>query len=145
MTFERYRERLDDTSFGVLATQGPEGRLDLVPCCFAVDDGPPDSTVTPELVTAIDHKPKTTTRLARLTNIERVPTASLLIDHRDPHDWGALWWVRAQGVARIAEPGTEGHRLAIEALAAKYRQYRERPPRGPAIRIDVERWAAWIP
>jgi hypothetical protein len=28
-------------------------------------------------------------------------------------------------------------------LAARYPQYRENPPRGPVVAIDVERWSGW--
>jgi hypothetical protein len=28
-------------------------------------------------------------------------------------------------------------------LAAKYPQYREQPPPGPVIRIEVVRWTGW--
>lgn len=141
MSFERYRDRLDATPFAVLATHGPGDRLDLVPCCFAIDDlaGP-----APELVTAVDHKPKRTTRLARLANIERNPAVTLLVDHRDPDDWSQLWWLRAHGRARVVDDGSSTA-SALEALARKYRQYREQPPAGPVVRIVVERWVGWIP
>lgn len=141
MSFEIYRDRLDATPFAVLGTAGDGGRLDLVPCCFAVDDR---TGSRPELVTAIDHKPKSTSRLARLANIERDPTVTLLVDHRDPHDWSTLWWIRMQGRGRVVEDGA-AHRSAIDALVAKYPQYVDWPPAGPAIRIAVERWAGWGP
>lgn len=141
MSFELHRDRLDASPFAVLATHGLGDRLDLVPCCFAVDDG---GGAPPELVTAVDHKPKRTTRLARLANIERNPAVTLLVDHRDPDDWSQLWWVRAHGRARIVDDGPV-RASAIEALARKYRQYREQPPAGPVVRISVERWTAWIP
>lgn len=130
--------RIVDVPFAVLATHGPEQRLDLVPCCFAVDDGGEHL----ELVSAIDHKPKRSQRLARLVNIERDPQVSLLVDHRDPADWLQLWWVRAQGEATIVEEGP-AHDSAIDALARKYAQYREVRPTGPVIRIHPDRWAAW--
>jgi len=141
VSFELYLPRLDATPFAVLATHGPGDRLDLVPCCFAVD-GP--GTESAELVTAVDHKPKRTTRLARLVNIERNPAVTLLVDHRDADDWNQLWWVRAHGRARVVDHGPL-HSSAVEALAKKYPQYRQRPPAGPAVRITVDRWTGWIP
>lgn len=128
--------RLETTPFAVLATHGPDRRLDLVPCCFAVDGE--------ELVSAVDHKPKRHQRLARLANVAADPNVTLLLDHRDPHDWSALWWIRIQGLARVVEAGPE-HASAVAALVAKYPQYQSRPPQGPAIRITPVRWASWFP
>ena len=63
--------------------------------------------------------------------------ASLLVDHY-AEDWTQLWWVRVDGVAEVlqSEP-------AIEALAAKYDQYRAQRPGGPLIAITPERWRSW--
>lgn len=124
--------------FAVLATHGPESRLDLVPCCFALD--PADGA----LVTAVDHKPKRHQRLARLANVAADPNVSLLADHRDPDDWSTLWWIRVQGTGRVVESGPE-HERAVAALMAKYTQYRDRPPSGPVIRITPRRWTGWSP
>ncbi len=128
-------ERIAAEPFAVLATHGPDGRIDAVPCCFAVEAG--------EVVTAVDHKPKTTTALARLRNIARDPTVTLLVDGRDAHDWSALWWVRLHGRARVEELGTAGHAAAVAALVVKYAQYGDRPPVGPAIRVTPVRWSSW--
>lgn len=132
------RNRFLAEPFVVLATHGAEGRLDLVPCCFALD--PVDGA----LVTAVDHKPKRHQRLARLANVEADPNVSLLADHRDPDDWSALWWIRVHGTGRVVTGGPE-HERAVAALAAKYRQYREHPPDGPVIRITPLRWSGWSP
>ena len=152
--FERFREQLDSASFGVLATHGPSDRLDLVPCCFAVATAIAETTAdaetavdsgeerAAELVTAIDHKPKRTNRLARLRNVERNTAVTLLVDHRDPADWSQLWWLRAQGTATIETEGHD-HTHAIDALVAKYRQYQAVRPEGPVIRISVDRWTSW--
>ena len=132
------RARFLAEPFAVLATHGPEGRLDLVPCCFALD------TADGALVTAVDHKPKRHQRLARLANVAADPNVSLLADHRDLDDWSALWWIRVHGTGRVVEAGPE-HERAVAALAAKYRQYREQPPSGPVIRITPLRWTGWSP
>jgi PPOX class probable F420-dependent enzyme len=95
-----------------------------------------------QLVTAVDHKPKTTTRLARLANIVRDPTATLLVDYYDD-DWSMLWWVRLRGVGTVVEPGSGEHQRAVDALVEKYVQYRERPPGGPAIIVAVTGIRGW--
>ncbi|GGO29697.1 PPOX class F420-dependent oxidoreductase [Microbispora rosea subsp. aerata] len=93
------------------------------------------------VVTAVDHKPKATTDLRRLRDIRDNPRVCLLADHYED-DWERLWWVRADGRARIVEGGDERAR-AVAWLVRKYAQYRERPPAGPAIVIHVERWSGW--
>jgi len=94
------------------------------------------------IVTAVDHKPKRTTRLRRLDDIAREPRVTLLADEYDD-DWTRLWWARADGVARIVEPADQLHASVVRALADRYRQYREHPPAGPAILISVTRWSGW--
>ena len=116
-----------------LATTGANG-VDLVPITFVMTG----STV----VTAVDHKPKTTRRLQRLDNIERDPRVTILIDHYDD-DWLSLWWVRLRGIARVYD---EGPRVvtAIEQLVAKYpRHYAHMPPAGPVIAVDVTEIRTW--
>lgn len=116
-----------------LATVGPAGRPHLVPVTFALDG---DS-----IYTVVDAKPKTTTDLRRLRNIEADPRVAVLADHYED-DWGALWWARADGLATVLRDPTD---MAgpLELLAARYRQYRAEPPGGPLIRIQAERWAGW--
>ncbi len=116
-----------------LATVRPDGRPHVVPVTFAFEGR--------TIVTAIDHKPKTTASLQRLRNIEALPVASVLVDHYDD-DWSQLWWVRADGSAQVVSEGPEW-RAAIGRLADKYRQYREDPPDGPVIVVTVERWTSW--
>jgi PPOX class probable F420-dependent enzyme len=90
---------------------------------------------------AVDGKPKTTFELQRLTNIRAHPATALLVDHYD-EDWSMLWWVRIDGTGRIVERGPE-RALALDALAAKYPQYRRSPPRGPAVILSIRSWRAW--
>ena len=117
-----------------LATLNPSGGVDLVPITFALLD---DDT----LVTAVDHKPKTTRRLQRLADIEADPRVTVLVDHYEDDDWSALWWVRAKGRARVVGAG-EAVR-AVDALVGRYIQYAERRPGGPVILIEVTAWAGW--
>ncbi len=118
---------------GRLATVTPGGEPHLVPVTFVLVD----DTVW----TAVDGKPKRTRRLQRLRNIAANPRASVLVDHY-AEDWSQLWWVRADGSARVPAAGDEVA-PALGALAAKYEVYRTDPPGGPFIAIDVHRWRWW--
>ena len=129
------RQRLERAPVARLATVRPDGRPHVVPVTFAVAGD--------VIVTAVDHKPKTTTSLQRLRNIETRGVASVLVDHYD-EDWSRLWWVRGDGGARVVAAGPERDE-AVERLVEKYPQYREEPPRGPVIVVTVSRWAAWSP
>ena len=117
-----------------LATVNEEGQPHLVAIAFAV--------VGEEIVSAVDHKPKRTVRLRRLENIEANPRVSALVDHY-ADDWSKLWWARADGLARVAQPGSDEHERAVTALAGRYPQYRAELPAGPAIVITVSRWSGW--
>ena len=117
-----------------LATVDAEGRPHLVAITFAVDGD--------QIVTAVDHKPKRTTRLRRLDNIAANPRVSVLADHYE-EDWSKLWWARADGLARIVEPEADEHGRAISDLAARYPQYVEQRPSEAAIVISVTRWSGW--
>jgi PPOX class probable F420-dependent enzyme len=116
-----------------LATVGADGRPHLVPVVFAVHEQ--------VIYTAVDAKPKTTQRLRRLTNIERNPQVSLLVDHYD-QDWTQLWWVRADGEAAIHREG-ETMQAGRELLHAKYAQYQSVSLNGPVIAVNVRRWRSW--
>jgi PPOX class probable F420-dependent enzyme len=114
-----------------LATADAAGRPHLVPVCFAVAGD--------TVYSAVDEiKPKATLRLRRLRNVAENPAVSLLVDHYSD-DWSALWWVRADGHARVLEAAPD----AIALLAARYSQYRDAPPAGPVLAVDVERWSGW--
>jgi PPOX class probable F420-dependent enzyme len=120
-----------------LATVDAAGTPHLVPVTFAVHDGS-----TGGIVTAVDHKPKRTPRLRRLDNIAANPAVCLLVDAYD-EDWDRLWWVRADGRARITAPDQGPARAAVALLQDKYPQYRADPPDGPVIEIAVARWRGW--
>jgi PPOX class probable F420-dependent enzyme len=117
-----------------LATVDETGRPHLVPVTFDVDGD--------TVAFAIDHKPKRTTNLRRLRNISANDRVCLLVDHYDD-DWSQLWWVRADGRARIVEEGGARER-ALTRLAERYSQYRDRPPQGPVVLIAVESWTGWF-
>jgi PPOX class probable F420-dependent enzyme len=115
-----------------LATVGATGPH-LVPVTFAV--------AADHVYTAVDHKPKVSRRLRRLTNIAHSPLVSLLVDHYDDN-WESLWWVRADGVARVIE---EPLAMAngLDLLVSRYSQYRNRRPEGPLIEVAVAAWRGW--
>jgi PPOX class probable F420-dependent enzyme len=137
VTPDAARERLAGARVAHLATAGADGRPHVVPCTFAV-------LGAATIVSAVDHKPKRTTALRRLANLAANPRVALLADHYD-EDWEALWWARADGTARVVEPGAEPELRAgsVRALAARYAPYRTRPPEGALIVIAVERWSGW--
>lgn len=116
-----------------LATVTPDRRPHVVPIVFAVDG--------PVIYTAVDGKPKSSSRLQRLANIEANPRVSVLVDHY-ADDWSQLWWVRADGVASVASAGVECSR-GLELLRAKYPQYESVPLDGPVIAVAVEKWSSW--
>jgi hypothetical protein len=64
-----------------------------------------------------------------------------VVDSYD-EDWGTLWWVRASGTARVVNnPGERA--TAIEALRAKYPQYRDSASTGEVVAIDIQRITSW--
>jgi PPOX class probable F420-dependent enzyme len=129
----RARALVADAPVGRLATVTAGGRPHLVPCCFAL--------IADTVYSAVDGKPKSTTALHRLANIDANPGVCLLVDHYD-EDWTALWWVRIDGSAAVLDPGEETER-ARDALRTKYRQYAAVALNGPVIRIDIRRWRWW--
>lgn len=94
------------------------------------------------VVIAIDHKPKTTENLRRLRNIKENGQVSLLVDEYDDRDWTRLWWVRADGVARVLDDPQE-RAEPFSWLSDKYEQYRDQALGGPVIWIGVETVHGW--
>src|SRR3954467_6285648 len=117
------RARFAGARVARLASVGEDGRPHLVPIVFAVAGD--------TVYTAVDDvKPKATQRLRRLRNIAANPAVALLADHYDD-DWSALWWVRADGTARLVDPGAGEAERARALLAERYAQYVADPPPGP--------------
>jgi PPOX class probable F420-dependent enzyme len=127
------RTRFATASVVRLATSDTGGQPHLVVATFAVSGD--------QIFTAVDHKPKTTRNLKRLRNIEHNPRVAVLADHYDDQ-WDVLWWVRADGQARILTDDAE-MAAPVQLLVDRYRQYREARPAGPVIAITVERWTGW--
>jgi PPOX class probable F420-dependent enzyme len=132
VTPEQARARFAAARVARLATVSSAGVPHLVPVTFAVRDD--------VVVFAVDHKPKSTTSLRRLRNIAENPAVCFLADGY-AEDWSQLWWVRADGVARVlpdperAEP--------VSWLVAKYPQYAARPPEHAVVVTDVHTWRGW--
>jgi PPOX class probable F420-dependent enzyme len=126
------RERFSAARVARLATADAHGRPHLVPVVFAVDGE--------HIYSAVDAKPKRTTALRRLRNVAENPFVALLVDHYDDADWGALWWVRAEGRGRVLEVDVPEARRAVELLRVRYPQQRVV---GAVLAVDVERWSGW--
>jgi PPOX class probable F420-dependent enzyme len=128
------RRRFAAARVARLATADADGRPHVVPVVFALDGD--------TLYSAVDHKPKRTQRLRRLANIAANAAVSLLADHYED-DWTALWWVRADGAARLLDPRDDEAARARLLLAERYPQYRAEPPAGTVVAVDVARWSGW--
>jgi PPOX class probable F420-dependent enzyme len=132
---EEARARFASARVARLATADAGGRPHLVPVCFALDGE--------ELVSAVDFKPKHTTAMRRLANIEVNPQVCLLVDEYDDEDWSALWWARADGRAAVLDAAEPRAARALAVLRERYEQYRLEQPPGPVIAVAVERWTGW--
>ena|SRR5439155_6847457 len=134
MDSDEARRRFAASPVARLATADASGRPHLVPVVFAVAGD--------TVYSAVDHKPKRSTALRRLANVAANPRVALLVDHYED-DWRALWWVRADGTGRVLDPGEPEARDGIARLVGRYPAYRDRPPAGPVLAVDVERWSGW--
>ncbi|MBF6220091.1 TIGR03668 family PPOX class F420-dependent oxidoreductase [Nocardia abscessus] len=132
LSSEEARKRFATSPVARLATISARSRPHVVPIVFVV--------AGEVIYTSVDAKPKTTTALRRLDNIAANPAVAVLVD-RYGDDWTQLWWARADGDARIAEPDEAA--AAIRRLTERYPQYERQPPPGPVIAIDVARWSGW--
>jgi PPOX class probable F420-dependent enzyme len=123
---------LDGARRAVLATISFDGAPHAVPVCWARRGE--------ELVTAVDHKPKSGRELARIRNVSRDGRASMLFD-RYSETWEELGWVMVTGSARLDVPGS-----ASAELADRYEQYRRQPPEGDVIALMPQRvsWWTWM-
>jgi PPOX class probable F420-dependent enzyme len=140
LTEDDARGRLATHDHGVLGTVHPDRGVDAVPVVYAVDaDG--------HLGIPIDRvKPKSTTALRRVRNLEADPRATLLIDQWDATDWSRLWWVRV-GLRWLADDVADREAGLAASLAGRYPQYRDRPfDRVLVFRVvEIGGWAAATP
>lgn len=131
MTAAEARERLAGASVARLASVGATGEPHVVPICFVL--------AGETIYHVIDGKPKGGGEPRRLRNLRERPAAAVLADHYED-DWRKLWWVRADGCARVLERGQAEAEDAIGLLAARYPQQRAV---GPVVAVDVSRWSGW--
>ena len=119
-----------DARRAVLATIDRRGRPHVLPIGFAIVGG--------RILSAVDQKPKSGRRLARLTHIESNPTVTVTFDRWD-EDWTRLGWVMVRGQASLEPPGT-----GVAALRVRYPQYGE-DPAGEVIAVTPKDivWWAW--
>ena len=111
--------RVVGADHGVFCTAHPERGTDAVPIVFAIANeclAFPIDTV----------KPKSSTQLQRMRNLESDPRATLLVQHWDKNDWSTLWWVRAE-LRWIPAPSVEDVKTLEAKLIAKYEQYLDQP------------------
>jgi PPOX class probable F420-dependent enzyme len=116
-----------------LATTDPDGRPHLVPIVFALEGD--------TLYSAVDRKPKRSSKLRRIENARSRPDVTILVDHYED-DWSRLWWIRLRGQARVLDAGEERDH-AFGLLKKKYAQYRTEPPDGPVLAVDVNDVREW--
>ena len=115
-----------------LAFRDGEGHPRVLPVTFALAGG--------AIWSAIDRKPKRAGEPARVRWLRRRPEAALCVDRYDD-DWSQLAWVQLLGRVEVLDLAAAGP--GIEALTARYPQYRVEPPPGPVLRLDVERALHW--
>jgi PPOX class probable F420-dependent enzyme len=132
VTTQVARRRFAAARVARLATVDARTQPHLVPIVFAL--------AGETIYSVVDAKPKRTAALRRLQNVSSNPRVSVLVDHYDDADWGALWWVRADGVARVLGLEQPEAARALELLARRYPQQRAI---GPVLAVDVERWTGW--
>jgi PPOX class probable F420-dependent enzyme len=125
-------ELLKTARVGRLGLVDEEGAPRVLPVTFALADG--------RIWSAIDQKPKRSGEPARLRFLRRDPRAALTVD-RYSDDWDELAWVQVLGTVRIREV-SEGA-AGMEALSAKYGQYRDQAPPGPLLALEPQRYLWW--
>jgi PPOX class probable F420-dependent enzyme len=131
VTTQEARSRLAAARVARLASVDAQGLPHLVPIAFVLAEE--------TIYSVVDAKPKRTLALRRLENVAANPLVSVLADHYD-EDWERLWWVRADGSARIVQVGEPEADRAVRMLATRYPQQRAV---GPVLAIDVDSWRGW--
>jgi PPOX class probable F420-dependent enzyme len=128
------RELLRSEPLGHLGLLDDDGYPRVLPVTFAMVDG--------EVWSAIDDKPKRVAggELARVRWLRARPTSALTVD-RYSADWTKLAWIQLIGNTTVVE--ADGKEQVLEALAARYAPYRERPPQGPFLRLIPDRCIWW--
>ena len=84
-------------------------------------------------------------RLARVRDITERSRVTILFERWD-EDWSRLAWLRARGTASIVESweDAEAHRRVVQAMRAKYPQYRAHAiDASPMIRVVIDEVSSW--
>ena len=130
-----------------LATLSGTGQARLVPICFVLAD-PDAEDARAVLYSPLDEKPKRSgdvRGLARVRDIAERSRVTMLFERWD-EDWSHLAWLRARGTASIEEPyeDAEAHRQVVQAMRAKYPQYRAQAiDASPMIRVVIDEVISW--
>jgi len=136
---EQTRRFLERRRLAHLATADARAAPHVVPICFTL--------LGETLYIAIDEKPKRGDphRLKRLRNIAENPRIAIVADVYDDEDWSQLGFVMLRATARLLIPnGSLEHANAVEALRAKYPQYRAMAlDDRPVIAADVDSITTW--
>jgi len=128
---ESVRALLERERRGVLTTLDPDGIGHSIPVVFVV--------IGDEIVSPIDHKPKTGRVLTRVKNIERDARVTVLVDHWD-EDWTQLAWVMVRARA-VIDP--DAPPKVVQALNARYQQYAPDEQPDALIRMRPTRLTWW--
>jgi PPOX class probable F420-dependent enzyme len=126
------RAMLEEARVGHLGLLDDRDRPRVLPITFAL--------AGEELWSAIDDKPKRPGEPARLRYLRRKPQAALTVDLYSD-DWDELVWVQVLGEVSIVDVADAP--AALDALRAKYEQYRAASPAGPLLRLAPERALWW--
>jgi PPOX class probable F420-dependent enzyme len=123
---------LESARVGRLGLLDDRDRPRVLPVTFVLEGG--------AIYSAVDRKPKRPGEPARVRYLRRRPEAALTVDHYED-DWTKLAWVQLLGRVELLDPADAGE--ALEALVAKYGQYRAQPPPGPLLKLVPERSLHW--
>lgn len=91
-----------------------------------------------EIVSPIDHKPKSGKVMQRVRNLEHDDRVTLLIDHWD-EDWTQLAWLMVRGRA-VLDPDAVS---LMAAINERYDQYEPDERHDALIRIRPSRLSWW--
>ena len=124
---------LEEERRGVMSTLSSDGSAHSVPVVFA--------RIGNEIVSPIDHKPKTGEVMARVKNLGRDNRITLLVDHWN-EDWTRVGWLMIRGHG-VVDPDAEMSRM--KALNDRYPQYSPDERHDALITIRPTRllWWTW--
>jgi PPOX class probable F420-dependent enzyme len=131
MREERWQKLLREERVARLATHGDQGRIHLVPVCYAYDGK--DIFIG----TSLDSK--------KVKNVRRNSSVAFVVDFY-VEDWSKLKGVMIQGRAEVIERGKEFEE-AKKLLYEKYPQYEATAPieegESAIIKIKPEKVVSW--